>query len=416
MSIETRLRAARTRLVLDRPFIGALVLHLPIVEADWCETVATDARAFYFNPAYVARLSQAEVQFVLAHEAMHCALCHFARRGHRTKRRWDVACDYAVNMLLVDEGLQPPKGALVDARYRGLSAEEIYPLIDPDTHERTLDSHAFEPGRAAEQPGLDRSPGPPDRSTATEHGDDRPQGPTSDDDSWSDAAPHARRNEGRAGAGPQMPPADDRLAQDWRMRMASAAQQARRAGRLGACWERLVERLIEPRLEWRSLLARFLASVARDDYSFQRASRRDGDALLPTLQSRQIDLCVALDTSGSIGETELAAFAAEIDALKGQVRARITLHACDDQLAPAGPWVFQPWQPVDLPERLPGGGGTDFRPVFEWIEQEGLRPDLLLYFTDAEGDFPGSPPPYPVVWLVKGAADVPWGERIQFGS
>jgi len=62
---------------------------------------------------------------------------------------------------------------------------------------------------------------------------------------------------------------------------------------------------------------------------------------------------------------------------------------------------------------LSGGGGTDFAPAFDWIAREGLRPDVVLYFTDAEGDFPPSPPPYPVLWLVKGRAEVPWGERIQ---
>ena len=131
----TKLSAARTRLILEHPFIGALVMHLPLeaASARWCNTVATDARAFYFNPAYVAQLDLAQAQFVLAHEALHCALGHFARRAHRTVHRWDVACDHAVNLLLVDEGLKPPPGALLNTKFRGLSAEEIYPLLPPDT-------------------------------------------------------------------------------------------------------------------------------------------------------------------------------------------------------------------------------------------------------------------------------------------
>ena len=143
--VVTKLGAARTRLILERPFIGALVMHLPLEAGDatWCETVATDARALYFNPGYIAGLTLAQTQFVLAHEAMHCALAHFARRQHRLQRRWDIACDHAVNLLLADEGLQPPPGALADPRFRGLSAEEIYPLIPPDTREQTLDRHLF---------------------------------------------------------------------------------------------------------------------------------------------------------------------------------------------------------------------------------------------------------------------------------
>jgi len=100
--IEVKLAAARARLILEQPFIGALVMHLPLIPAQgsWCETTATDARALYFNPRFVAKLDLRQTQFVLAHEALHCALGHFARRVHRMKRRWDVACDYAVNMLV----------------------------------------------------------------------------------------------------------------------------------------------------------------------------------------------------------------------------------------------------------------------------------------------------------------------------
>jgi predicted metal-dependent peptidase len=157
-----------------------------------------------------------------------------------------------------------------------------------------------------------------------------------------------------------------------------------------------------------------MMSVARDDYSFQRLSRREGNALLPRLASGEIDLHIAIDTSGSVGEEELRQFATEIDALKGQVRARVTLHACDEALDRNGPWTFEPWEPVVLPSRMHGGGGTSFVPVFEWIAERYLRPDLLLYFTDAEGEFPPAAPGYPVIWLVKGKGKAPWGERIQF--
>jgi len=70
---------------------------------------------------------------------------------------------------------------------------------------------------------------------------------------------------------------------------------------------------------------------------------------------------------------------------------------------------------VTLPESLPGGGGTRFTPVFEWIDRELLAPDLLIYFTDAQGEFPPAPPPYPVLWLVKGRGEVPFGERVGLG-
>jgi predicted metal-dependent peptidase len=122
---------------------------------------------------------------------------------------------------------------------------------------------------------------------------------------------------------------------------------------------------------------------------------------------------VVLDVSGSIKQDELNEFLAEVNAIKGQIQAGITLHACDDKLATDGPWRYEAWDEVRLPRAFPGGGGTDFRPVFAWLEGQDRRPDLLVYFTDALGNFPEHEPACPVLWLVKGKATVPWGQRVQ---
>ena len=169
--------------------------------------------------------------------------------------------------------------------------------------------------------------------------------------------------------------------------MAAAAQAARHAGRLPPAWVRLVDTLIQPQLPWRVLLARYMTIAAREDYSYQRLSRREGNALLPRLASGEVDVCIALDTSGSIGAGELAEFVGEVDSLKGQIRARVTLLACDERLDERGPWIFQPWEPVLLPGKLDGGGGTSFVPVFDWISREQYRPDVLLYYSHAEEVF-----------------------------
>lgn len=210
------------------------------------------------------------------------------------------------------------------------------------------------------------------------------------------------------------PPADpDKLDEQWKSRLAAAAQAARQAGKLSQSMMRLVDNLLAPQLPWRALLARYMMNAARDDYSFQRTSRREGDALMPRLYSQSVNVIVALDTSGSVTKDELQEFLTEVDALKAQVRASITLHACDDKLDANGPWHYAMWEAILLPADVSGGGGTDFRPVFEWIAREQLNPDLLVYFTDAEGQFPEREPAYPVAWLVKGKARTPFGMRIQ---
>lgn len=410
IAIETKLAAARTRLILDKPFLGSLVMHLSLKAANarWCATMATDARNFYYNPDYIARLTLDQTQFVLAHEAMHCALSHFNRRNHRQKHRWDVACDYAVNMILDDERMAGPDNALMNATYRGLTAEEIYPVLHEDPPEATMDQHLFDDtgsgqGGEGEAEENDSDPGAGAEGEPSEVGS-RSE-PTESD-------PAERSESGGQDAPP--PPMDpDQLDEQWQGRLAAAAQAARQAGKLSASMLRLVDRLLAPKLPWRALLARYMMNVARDDYSFQRTSRREGEAMMPRLYSQGVRVAVALDTSGSVTDDEMREFISEVDALKAQVRAEVTLHACDNKLAEGGPWRFAMWQPVELPDSISGGGGTDFRPVFDWLEAGQTSPDLLLYFTDAEGRFPELEPAFTVVWLVKGKAPVPFGVRIQ---
>lgn len=410
-AIETKLAAARTRLILDKPFLGSLVMHLPLKVADpkWCETTATDARFFYFNPDYIARLTLDQTQFVLAHEAMHCALSHFNRRNHRQKHRWDVACDYAVNMILDDERMPPPDAALMNAQYRGLSAEEIYPLLHEDPPEQTMDQHLFDDSGSGQ--GGEGEPQDGDSEPGEGGESEQEDGESGGADTNETAGAQAEAGEQEQ---PPPPPMDlDELDEQWQGRLAAAAQAARQAGKLSTSMLRLVDDLLAPKLPWRALLARYMMNAARDDYSFQRTSRREGDAMMPRLYSQGVKVAVALDTSGSIGDDELREFLAEVDALKAQVRADVTLHACDNKLAEGGPWQYAMWEAMSLPDGLQGGGGTDFRPVFEWLESGRSDPDLLVYFTDAEGRFPEREPRYPVVWLVKGKAPVPFGVRIQ---
>ncbi len=405
--ILTKLAAARTRLVMERPFLGALVMHLPLTPAgDWCTTTGTDARAFYFNPQFIENLSLAQTQFVLAHEAMHCAMGHPHRRQYRSRRRWDVACDHAVNLILIEEGMKPPlHGILADQNYMTLSAEEIYPLIPEDTTEESFDHHLFDSD--------DETSGKPE---SDERQDESDSGESQGQGREGEGQGEKRRDGGGEAGQPPEPLSQserEKNAEQWKNRLAAAAQAARQAGKLSQSLLRLVDGLLAPSLPWRALLARFFAINQRDDYSWRRPSRREGDALLPRLSSEGIDVIAAIDTSGSITDEELRAFAGELDALKSLVRARLTLLACDRCIAEGGPLEFEPWDTLQLPEGLVGGGGTDFRPVFDWVEREGRSPNLLVYFTDAEGDFPTLPPAYPVVWLVKGKAPVPWGERVQ---
>ncbi|MBS4098889.1 MAG: hypothetical protein KGZ83_18865 [Sulfuricella sp.] len=406
-AIETKLAAARTRLILDKPFLGALVMRLPMKAADpdWCPTVATDARHFYYNPDYIERLNLEQTQFMLAHEALHCALSHFARRHHRVQHRWDLACDFAINPLLVKDGLKPPPGAIILDLYEGMTAEEIYPSLHDNDSDQLLDKHLYDGdggsgAGSGQNTELEQSAGSAGQSPErTENG----------------KGGGIQAEEPSQGASPPPLTVQEReeLESRWQQYLASAAQSAQSAGKLSGSMARLVDHLRQPKLPWRMLLARYMTMSARDDYTWQRPSRREGAMIFPSLRSAQVEVAVALDVSGSISDADIGEFLSEVDALKSQMRARVTLLACDTALCEGAPWFYEAWDALRAPRQFAGGGGTRFGPVFEWLDKQASRPDLLVYFTDAEGEFPAAPPDYPVLWLVKGKATVPWGQRIQ---
>ena len=254
-----RLRAARGQLVLQHPFLGALLLRLSMRPYERCRSIATDGAEIHYHPAFLKDLSLGDIQFHLTHQVLHCALGHPWRRGHRLAAVWDMACDYAVNQLLLDEGFKPVPGSLIDERYRGLSAEEIYPLLELRESREPLDDHPWSsPYR--------RSIGLPSLVTMAPK----------------IVSEFEKRDDQRHSDGS----ANDDIAERWQSNVTHIVQQLRSKGRFSASLQRALDVALQPVLPWQALLARVLASHARDDYSFHRISRRGGDALLPSLHSQ----------------------------------------------------------------------------------------------------------------------------------
>jgi predicted metal-dependent peptidase len=410
---ETKLLSARTRLILDKPFLGALVLRLPMIKADpsWCKTTFSDGKTFYYNADYINGLDVEQTQFALSHEALHCALSHFYRRGHRIKTRWDLACDYAVNPLLINDGLKPTPDAIYLERYTGMTAEEIYPCLDNEDDE--------EEEQDDQDQNDDNNADSLDSENRSESGNDISEKDKEQDGGSGGTGDENNEDAGSGTGGAQQPEQMTQqqledLNTQWQDRLAGAAQTAHQRGQLVGDMARVVDFLLQPRLPWRMLLQRYMTMSARDDYSYTRPSTRRGNpAVYPSLRSSETNVIVAIDTSGSISEEEMDEFISEIDAIKSHVRARITLLTCDSELNQGCPWFFEPWDEFARDIEIRGGGGTNFRPPFEWVENLDRPPDLLVYFTDARGIFPPAEPSYPVLWLVKGQATVPFGHRIQ---
>jgi len=217
----------------------------------------------FYNPEYIAQLNIEQTQFMLAHEALHCAISHFARHRHRVHHKWDLACDYAINPLLIDDGLSPPPKPLHVPMYKGITAEDIYPLIEDNDHFQTLNKHAYD--RDNQSQGKDSGLREDDLSRPS------PADPAQAEDQGSSVRARPEPNAG--GGASEPPPLDpnerETLEAQWQQRLAGAAQQAMQAGKLGGELARLIDHLLQPQLPWRMLLARYMTTVARNDYSYQ---------------------------------------------------------------------------------------------------------------------------------------------------
>ena len=368
MESEKKFSKGRTALVLEYPFFGSLVLRLKPVKDETCSTMWVDGRRIGYNPLFVDRLSLDELKGVLCHEVLHCGLQHHIRRGDRHPRKWNAAADFAINLILADANMTLPEGGLLDRRYERKSAEEIYALLPEFSGTGGSgdgDSKGADPGGCGEVRDA------------------------KGDDGTSTASKEERRKSG----------------QDWKIAMSQAAHQARMAGNFPGSLERVIESILEPVLDWREILRRFIDSSAKSDYSWSRPNRRyiGKGIYLPAMYSNALGHVVAaVDTSGSIGQQQLDEFAAEINAILSDYRADCTVIYCDSKVQhvdkfPAGDTVGM---------SMHGGGGTDFVPPFEYLRDHDVDPVCMLYFTDGEcHNFPSSPY-FPVLWIQK----TMWGD------
>lgn len=401
MNARDKITKARAGLILDLPFFGSLALKLEVVEDATCETAWTDGSRMGYNPAFIESLSLAETKGLICHEVMHNACAHQVRRGDRDRRKWNLAGDYAINQVIEDCKIALPAGRPIDPAYKGMCAEEIYSKLPSPP--------AGEGQGKGEGQGDKMSPasmGAGGRKSPLKKGD---QGGCSDPGKCGEV----RDAVGAQGNTPS--PADlTQSAEDWKIAVAQAAQEARMQGKLPAGLDRIVGEILAPRVDWRDVLRRFVDQTAKNDYTWSPPNRRYvyQGLYLPSVRSEELLLVVAVDTSGSIGAGELNQFASELTAILEDYKTSCTVIYCDSAVAHVEEFSSQ-----DLPLRLhpKGGGGTDFRPPFAYVGAQGIAPSCLIYLTDLECSSYPAEPAYPVLWahIGKGGTKPPFGEEVK---
>lgn len=371
MTVAKTLQKARAQLVLRQPFFGTLALRLQFTEAQGLGTMATDGAQIDYDPAFVETLSMGELSGVLAHEVMHCALLHHTRRGSRDARLWNIACDYAINPILIDADMTLPDGALIADRFRGMSAEAIYAQLSQDAD---CDEH---------------------RGTGA-----------------------STLDPGHCGAvidAPTASPADTaHTEREWRVAITQAAQAARKAGTLTDALSEVLEAIKAPQADWPTLLRRYLDQLRPTDYRWIPPNRRFiGQGLyLPSLGVPGIGpIAIAVDTSASIDVELLATFSAEVQALLEDLTPpQATVIYFDTRVHR----VETITDPMAFELTAIGRGRTDLRVPFDYVEEAAdIPPSALIVFTDLDGPMPETPPGYPVIWIAYDTTDVAsFGETI----
>ncbi len=405
-----RMIAVRTTLILDEPFWGTLALRLKLQEDPTCETAWVDGHTLGFNPTFIEELpNHATATALFAHEVAHCVLGHPWRRGGRDAKKWNEACDRAINPMLRDAKFHLPEGAIfeLDASHHGKSAEWIFNRLPTSPTGGTTGSP---------QPNGNGKPEGDDNGTEQQPGSGGDGDENGQGDDTPDASPPPFGGEVRDA--PATPDDSDAPTEDvWKQAVQQAASLAQGQGKLPGGLARLAERAAQARVDWRSVLRRFIQEVAHSDYSWTQPNRRylAQGLYLPALYNREMGpLLVAIDTSGSVDKTLLEQFGAELRAVVDELQPRnVHVMYCDTKIQHEE--TFERHEPVELHPR--GGGGTDFRPVFEALDGLEEQPVCLVYLTDLQGTFPPADAgaELPVLWVTPqryAQTSVPFGEVV----
>lgn len=376
LSAEERMIKARVQLLLNHPFFGYFLTHLRFKStSSITKTAAVQYNrekneyldVLHYNPDFISRLSTSEVMGLQVHEMLHILLQQEQRRGNREERRWYFASEIAVNSTALNSGFTLPgesdarlRGILPDNKTEGKSVEEIYDLLPP-TIEIDIPIHVI----------------------------DVEERETKEENSLV-AIPKRSINE-----------------KELKSMVSEASAYAKMYCRMPAGLELFVDDLLTPKLSWRELLWRYVSREFLTDYTWASPNRRyvQHDIYLPGVQREGLELVVCVDTSGSIDQSTLSEFFAEIKGVAASYEnVRMHLIECDAEVT--GVYEINERKIDEI--KFKGGGGTVFTQALEKASE--FRPKVCIYLTDGFGEFPEEAPSFPIIWgLTNRQARVPFG-------
>ena len=383
--LKQKVSEAKAKLLVDYPYFGTLASRLDLIANDNIQAYLSDGVRFEYNDEYLAELSQEELAFALSNGAMHAALAYENRQNGRMSWLWQLATDHAINSMLVANGMEPPLEVLIDPRFEGMYAEEIYAILKDD-----IQNEAFDDDESNET-GFNESNQKKQEQLRDAEGDHDP-------DKKRERMEVENEERKTTIAQEEM---FEQFAND-------ALEKMNKQGDLPLALERFFSVSDHSKVDWRQELYSAIDRHYYDNYRMMPPSKKllYSGIYLPSLYSDTLRLAIAIDSSGSVDERLLSTFMSEVEAILIHFPSYIIdLIVCDAKIQNYKQIVSG--EPLEI--EIKGGGGTDFRAVFEMIERELDAPTLLLYFSDTQGTFPEKEPFYEVMWISSEMVEVPFG-------
>jgi predicted metal-dependent peptidase len=363
---ENRLSVAYSKLSLREPFIAAVMTRIKREISDEVPTAATDGTRVIYNPEFMDKCSDEELFGLALHESLHIILMHMWRRGERDPKLWNYANDAIINAYIRSKQYQLPEGGVFVGWVRdSMDSEYVYKRMQKDQDE-----------------------------------DQQQSGNGGGDDGDSDA-----QAGGFDGTGDLMDAPSDATMTDLEATIQASAEMAKACGQGSALIDNILKGTGKSRVDWRNEMRAMLTSASNDDYTYRRPSRRfiAQGTYLPSLYSEGLGpVLIAIDSSASMSERELCQIASETQQIFEDLNpAFVRVVYCDTQIQRSQD--FQQGDDVELSCR--GGGGTRFKPVFDYLEKEMPEAVGLVYFTDLEGNTDECREPNcPVIWANTGGS------------
>jgi len=361
--VHDRVIVARVGLLLRHPFFGNMATRMRVQNCDdWCPTAATDGRNLYYNTQFFNMLSNKQIEFVIAHEILHCVFDHITRREDRDAMVYNIACDYLVNNLLVRDKIGEVVNQVQifqDFKYDGWTSEEVYDDIKDKYDDEQLEALG---------------------QLLDEHVDWEKDG-----DQKGQAPGQGNGKDGKKSKRPTYSKEElKKIRDEIKESMITSAQSAG-AGNTPGEIARMIKDLTEPKMNWRELLRQQIQSTIKSDFTFSRPSRKGWHtgAILPGMNFMDtIDVAIGIDMSGSIGNKQAEDFLGEVKGIMDEYKDyKIKLWCFDTKVY--NEEDFSADGGTDLLDyEIMGGGGTDFDANWEYMKYNDIQPKKFIMFTD----------------------------------